>query len=437
MIKRTISNDIKKHLTAKEITLIVGPRQAGKTTLMLMLKEDLHKKGEKTAFLNLDIEADKQFFNSQARLMKKIELEIGKGKGYVFIDEIQRKEDAGVFLKGIYDMNPPYKFVVSGSGSLELKEKIHESLVGRKRVFELNTLSFDEFVNFKTGYRYADRLQDFFQIERDRTKGLLEEYLSFGGYPRVVLEDEFKEKNEVIREIYQSYLEKDICYLLGVKKAESFDNLLRVTASQVGGLVNFSELSATLGISIQTVKNYLWYLEKTFILQRVTPYFKNIRKEITKSPTFYFYDLGLRNYSLGIFGNVRRPQDLGFLFQNLVLNILKDKTHSLPGMINFWRTKDRAEVDFVITVGELLMPVEVKYRSLKEPEVTRSLRSFISKYEPSMAFVVNLELEKTIICDKTEVNFIPFYRLDHYIKGPSQIRGAYRVNKFYTRTGQG
>jgi len=154
MISRKLFSELKSHLLKKEISFIIGPRQAGKTTLMLLLNDYLMKKGERTVFLNLDIEADKQFFTSQANLIKKIKLEIGEKRGFVFIDEIQRKEDAGIFLKGIYDMNLPYKFIVSGSGSVELKEKIHESLVGRKRIFELNTLSFAEFVNFKTGYKY-------------------------------------------------------------------------------------------------------------------------------------------------------------------------------------------------------------------------------------------------------------------------------------------
>src|SRR3989338_8852975 len=127
MIKRALLRDLKEHFNKKEITFIVGPRQAGKTTLMFLLKKYLDRLEEKTVYLTLDIERDRQFFASQESLINKIKLVIGD-KGYVFIDEIQRKENAGIFLKGIYDMNLPYKFIVSGSGSVELKEKIHESL---------------------------------------------------------------------------------------------------------------------------------------------------------------------------------------------------------------------------------------------------------------------------------------------------------------------
>jgi len=407
MIKRRLLVELKNHLSQKEISLIIGPRQAGKTTLMLFLKDHLEKKGQKTVFLNLDIEADGQFFTTQAKLIKKIQLEIGSKRGVVFIDEIQRKENAGLFLKGIYDMNLPYKFIVSGSGSLELKEKIHESLVGRKRVFELSTLSFKEFINFKTNYQYEDKLLDFFTIEKEKTSSLLSEYLTFGGYPRVVLTETREEKQKIMDEIYQSYLEKDVSFLLKVQKAEAFSRLAKLMAAQIGNLVNFSELSSTLNISVKTIKNYLWYLEKTFVIQKVTPYFKNVRKEITKSPVYYFYDLGLRNYALGTSNN-------GFLFQNFIFNILKEKVRTSSIRTHFWRTKDGAEVDFVINRHKNLFPIEVKYSPLKEPKIARSLRSFINKYQPLKALVVNLELERMLIVNKTKVYFLPFYKLNKF-----------------------
>jgi predicted AAA+ superfamily ATPase len=410
MIKRKLYNELKDHLSKKEMSFIVGPRQAGKTTLMLMLKDYLERTGERTLFLNLDIEQDKEFFTSQSRLLKKIELELGKQRGFVFIDEIQRKEDAGLFLKGIYDMDLPYKFVVSGSGSVELKERIHESLVGRKRIFELTTVSFEEFVNFKTDYRYEDKLPAFFSIEREKTDDLLEEYLNFGGYPRIVLEYEVAEKLRLMNEIYQSYIERDIAYLLRVQKTEAFSNLVKVMAAQVGNLVNLSELSSTLGISSKTVKEYLWYLEKTFILQRSAPYFRNIRKEITKSPLFYFYDLGLRNFALGNFGTLR---DKGFVFQNFIFNILREQVHRGAAKICFWRTKDKAEIDFVIDGGSWQVPIEVKYRRLETPEITRALRSFIERYHPSKALIINISLDTTVMVKETTIYLVPFYRVLH------------------------
>ena len=408
MIKRYLFDEVKKHLDKKEISFIVGPRQSGKTTLMLWLKDYLERKGKKTLFLNLDIEMDKIHFTSQSALLRKIELEIGKDIGYVFIDEIQRKENAGVFLKGIYDIGTPYKFIVSVSGSVELKEKVHESLAGRKRIFELPTLTFEEFVNFRTDYRYEDKIVEFFSIEKETGYTLLDEYLNFGGYPRIVLEDKLSEKLKLINEIYQSYIERDISYLLRVHKTEAFGNLVKVLASQIGNMINYSELSSTLGLSFKTLKEYLWYLEKTFIIQKVTPYFRNIRKEITKSPIFYFYDLGLRNFALGNFGNL---ENKSFLFQNFVFNILKEKIRDTPSKICFWRTKDKSEVDFVIDSGRYTIPVEVKYQKLKKPKITKSLRNFINRYSPEKVWVVNLEMDTIVELDRTRVYFTPFYKL--------------------------
>ena len=408
MIKRKLFEELKNHLSKQEISFIVGPRQAGKTTVMLLLKEYLEKIGERAIFLNLDIELDKEFFISQSRLIKKIELELGKQKGFVFIDEIQRKDDAGLFLKGIYDMNLPYKFIGSGSGSVELKEKIHESLVGKKRIFELSPLSFEEFINFKTECRYEDRLTDFFSVETEKVYELLEEYLNFGGYPRIILEEKFDEKLKLINEIYQSYMERDISYLLKIRKTEAFSNLVKIMAAQVGKIVNLSELSSTLGMSVKTIKEYLWYLEKTFILQRVTPYFKNVRKEIAKSLVFYFYDLGLRNFMSADFG---RLKDIGFIFQNFVFNILREKSKISSSRICFWRTKDKAEIDFVIDTGKSVTPIEVKYKKLATPEIPRALRSFVKMYKPEKALIINLTLDTTVSLNQTKIYIIPFYKI--------------------------
>lgn len=411
MIERTLFSDLAKHLPKKEISVIIGPRQSGKTTLMELLKEHLGKKGERTLYLNLDIEWDRPHFDSQLALLKKIELELGKERGFVFIDEIQRKENAGLFLKGLFDLKLPYKFIVSGSGSLELKERIHESLIGRKRLFELTTITFLEFVNHKTNYKYRDNLSNFFEIEKDKAQQLLTEYMNFGGYPRVVLESERKEKIKIIDEIYRSVLEKDIAYLLKVGKTEAFSSLIKLLASQIGNLVNYSELSSTLNISHQTLKKYLWYAQKIFLLDLVSPYARNIRKEITKSPVPYFWDMGIRNYSLGIFGHVNSPSELGFLFENFVFLLLRTQTTLGSTKLNFWRTKDKAEVDFILESGKKITPIEVKFKSLKKAEVPRSLRNFIEKYDPSEAYIISLNFKKTLRIGKTTLFFLPFYEL--------------------------
>lgn len=411
MIKRVIFNDLEKHLAEPELTVLTGPRQVGKTYLMKLLEERLRIKGEKTVFLNLDIEEDKQFIKSQSSLINYIRLQSGNLKAFVFIDEIQRKEDAGVFLKGIYDMHLPYKFIVSGSGSLDLKARIKESMAGRKQLFEIDPVSFEEFVNFKTNYQYENRLQDFFTTETTKSQNLLEEYMLFGGYPKVVLAETMDKKKAAAGEIYRSYIERDISDLLGVEKPDSFSNLVKIMASQIGNLVNITELSTTIGISSKTIQHYLWYLEQTFIIKKVTPYYSNIRSEITKSPHFYFVDTGMRNYLLGLFGLPVIPPDLsGHLFENILFNMLRKTTQFNPTNIHFWRTKDKAEVDFVINIGLEAIPVEVKYTKLKYAQTSRSFKSFLTKYKPAKAYIVHLGSELEDSFEKTKIFFIPYYK---------------------------
>ena len=207
MIKRHIFKEIKEHLKKKEITLLIGPRQAGKTSLMKALMRDAEEKQTKTLFLSLDIDENKPYLENQMRLVEKIKLHMGTSGGIVFLDEIQRKKDAGLFLKGLYDMDLPYKFVVSGSGSLELKEQIHESLVGRKRVFEVTTLSFVEFVHYKTAYAYEEKLEDLFGPNPKNTS-ITQGICNVWRISRVVASSTIQEKTAEIAEIYQSYLEK-------------------------------------------------------------------------------------------------------------------------------------------------------------------------------------------------------------------------------------
>ncbi|SHH48203.1 ATP-binding protein [Thermosipho atlanticus] len=417
-IKRNILKKIKKHLNKPEITVITGPRQSGKTTIMKIIEKELISKGEKTLFLNLDVEEDMKYFKSQADLLKKIELEIGNSKGYIFIDEIQRKENAGLFLKGIYDMNLPYKFIVSGSGSIELKEKIHESLIGRKRIFELSTITFEEFVNHKTNYKYENKLEKFFNLEETKTLSFLEEYMNFGGYPRVILETSLKEKNEIIKEIFQSYIEKDITNFLKVAKISEFNLLVRILSHLIGKTLNFSNLSSEVGVSTKTLKEYIWYLQKTYVIDTIQPFFTNKAKELTKSPICYFKDLGLKNYASGEFGNVK---DYSFLFQNFVYIELYNLSKKHDFSIHYWRTKDKAEVDFVLRKGLNFIPVEVKYKNLKKFEITRALRSFIQKYQPNEAIVVNLLSKHEEKLGKTKIQIIPFYEIKQIVSNNFEI----------------
>ena len=412
-IKRDIFADLKAHMSKKEVTMIIGPRQCGKTTIMRLLIDELASIDRKTLFLNLDLEQDRQYLKTQEKLLNKIKLEFGDSEGVVFIDEIQRKKDAGLFIKGLYDANLPYKFVVSGSGNVEIKERVSESLMGRKRVFKMTPITFQEFVNFKTHYKYENRLDLFFETEQEKTDNLLLEYLNFGGYPKVVTSKTQAEKQVEINEIYQSYINQDIINWLKVEKIESFEKLVKLCSNQIGNLIEYSALASGVNLATETVQNYIWYLRKTFVLRKCQPFFRNKKVEIIKSPIFYFYDLGLRNYIINKFGALNEESyDIGFVFENLVFNMLNEQIQHTNLTVNFWRTKSQAEVDFVIDLGDDLVPIEVKFKDFKKTRVERSLRSFIEKYSPKRAFVVTKNLSDEIMISNTKVIFIPFWRID-------------------------
>lgn len=420
-IRREMLEEVEGHLEKDEISLIVGARQVGKTTLMQQLKEELEEKDENTLYLSMDIQEDRTHFESQQALIDRVELEFGEEKGYIFLDEIQRKENAGLFLKGIYDRDLPYKLIVSGSGSLDLKENIHETLAGRKRVFELPPVSFKEFVNYETDYEYRDRLEKFFEVKKDETDRLLEKYLNYGGYPRVVTEPKEEEKRRIIDEIFTSYLERDVSNFLNVRKTDAYSKLVSVLADKMGDPVSNSQLARDVGVKSTTVRNYLDYLDKTFIVDQTNPFYTNKKKEITKASIVYFSDPGLRNYSIQRFGHLNTPSEFGELFEAFIHNFLKRETQFTGLNVKYWRTKSRAEVDFVLTAGNKVeLPVEAKYKDLNEPKVTKSMRSFIKKYSPEKAVVVNLSLEKAVDIEGTQVEFIPYskflFKLDELIQ---------------------
>ncbi|MDX2135478.1 MAG: ATP-binding protein [Saprospiraceae bacterium] len=392
------------HLAQKEITLVVGPRQAGKTTLLKALAAELRAKGEICLFFNLDIDRDAQFFSSQTRLVERVEALSEGRRAYVFIDEVQRIENAGLFLKGIYDRALPHKWIATGSGSIELKEKIGESLVGRKRNFYLYPVSPAEFVAYRTGKSVSQGAAVLATdpVESDR---LLFEYLLYGGYPRVVTAPNASEKVAILDEIFQGYIERDIQLLLRVEKSRSFITLLQLLANRVGRLINWQDLANQTNLSVATVKQYFWYIEKTFIAAPATPYFTNKEKELVKTPQVYFWDTGLRNHLLNLRALDEQSPDFGFLFQQFVWLLLRHQFSDAVSSIHYWRTQHQAEVDFVVNRGADLLPVEVKSARLPAPRVERSLHSFIEAYAPAEAWVVNRTLSDEVWVGKTRVRF--------------------------------
>lgn len=402
-INRNILPDIIKWLTEKEIIVLLGARQVGKTTIIfqlinhiLMQTASLFKEKIEIHYLNLDFPQDKKILNDDyiIKLAAKNEK-----KKIIFIDEVQRQENSGLFLKHLYDLNLPIKLVVSGSSALELKSKVSEALTGRKVIFNINPFSISEIKDCIV------RVEKNTMSSTVLFKKAFEAFTEYGSYPAIILSHDNEKKFLRLNEIFTSYMEKDIKKFLEIKNENAFARLITLLSASSGSLINMDEISNTLSIHQVTLDNYFYYLEQTFIIDRVRPYFRNIRKEIIKSPKVYFNDIGFRNFAINNFNKLDIREDKGFVFENFVYLILKEKLGS-SYKINFWRTKAGAEVDFIILKDLKPIPIEAKAKYFKKPAITQSIRSFINTYKPDIAFVINLNLNEEIKIGSCLVRFI-------------------------------
>ena len=294
------------------------------------------------------------------------------------------------FLKHLFDKYADkIKIIVTGSSSLELKAKFQDSLAGRKVSFLINPLNFEEFLIFKN-FSYLDYLkkEDLPDDIRNNFDKALSEYLIYGGMPAVVLQNNQKLKQKMLKEYVSAYVNKDIRAIGKVENIANFNSLVKILATQIGSLLNISELGDTVGIPRRAVKKYLDLLEFTFVLDKILPFKKNIRTQITKMPKIYFFDLGIRNAILGNFLEMESRSDAGHLFENFVFLELKDQKR---GGIFFYRTVAKTEIDFVVEDGPKIILMESKHKKLSRPIDSRVLENFM-KQEDNIreAKVINL-----------------------------------------------
>ena len=288
----------------------------------------------------------------------------------VLIDEIQYLKNPTNFLKLLYDdFRDKVKLIVSGSSAFYLDKRFKDSLAGRKKLFHILSLSFTDFLVFKQREELKDifyRLLDFDNvskgsigiIERRELNNLLEDYMIWGGYPKVALEDDREMRLEILTELVNSYIKKDIVES-ETRHQEKFLALLKILSSQSGSLFNGNEMANTLGLSTTTIGNYLYIMQKSFHIKLIKPFFKNIRKEITRMPKVYFYDTGLRNKLINNFDPLTLRLDKGELFENFCFKLLSDIFGE--DSLKFWRSQSQSEVDFILESER--KAVEVKYNA--------------------------------------------------------------------------
>ena len=421
--KRELLDELKEWMPRREILAIKGPRQSGKTTLMRMLSEWLEKeKGisreELTTLTFEDLEILESFITSPKEY---IESFISGKKHYFFLDEFHYADDGGRKLKLLYDTVENAKFIVSGSSSLEITE-FSKHLVGRVFSFNLFPFSFWEFLNARderTRRIYEKNhslVMDFMLEGKDFHAGkdvfikdvlqLYEEYVIFGGYPEVVKARDNKTKIMVLKNLYETYVTKDISGLLRIHDIFKFKKLVAVLGSQLGGIVNYNDLAVAVGSYYKDIVGLLNTLEETYVIRLLRPFYRNLKTELRKNPKLYFIDPGLRNYAVSDFNALETRSDKGSLVENAVYNSLA-RAVPHPARINYWRTLSKAEVDFIVSAGNEIIPVEVKFSPLREPKVSRSFRSFVETYKPQRALVATRDFWGERKINKTNIKFIP------------------------------
>ncbi|MCF8399496.1 MAG: ATP-binding protein [Bacteroidales bacterium] len=359
--KREILDILKKNLENDLFLGLLGSRQVGKSSLLMLLIKHLLQTGISSSdifYFNLDDLKLHSLFNNLPRFIEFL----GKSeeRKYVFVDEIQRLESPGLFLKEVYDLKRNIKVIYSGSSQLEIKAKTKEHLVGRTRIFTINRLTFDEYIDFAA------------PITRNE---VLENILLYGSYPAVAKENNIVDKQLRIKDIYQAYVQKDLVDFLALKDVDVYNKLLIRIAMQTGDLLSIESIAKSLKTTRKTVEEYLSILEQTFICTRIYPFHKNYKKEITKTPKIYFLDLGLRNFILNNFNSLNVRSDKGSLFENFVLTEILSNDYYSINKINFWRTINKTEIDFIVQGQDDLEAIEVKWSDTKVPRSFNSIES--------------------------------------------------------------
>ena len=413
-IPRELEKTIQPFLKRKEILAVVGARQVGKTTFLEHLFSNLKKQKKKAEFLTFERENDLALFESIEDFK-----DYYKDYQILIIDEFHYAKEGGRKLKYLFDTTK-IKFIISGSSSLELTFETGRYLVGRMFKFLLYPFSFREFLLSKDKRllalletRFGDVLfqkpdfKKFFGREiNSRIQKLFEEYLIFGGYPAVVLAETREEKIKILESILENYLLRDIGALLNLKTKGEILKIAEFLSTQVSNLLNYQELSRISNLRYREVITHLEILKNTFLVETLKPFYKNPRTELVKTPKIYFFDNGFRNYLISDFKEINKRNDVGRLVENYVFSLLQRKS---LGKINFWRTKSKAEVDFLIQREGEIIPIEVRYSP--SPLIGKSLFSFIEKFSPKYGYILTKGFFGIKKIKKTNIYFIPVYYL--------------------------
>lgn len=364
MINRLLGGIIQGKLDTGKAIIILGSRQTGKTSLLKSIFEG--KEG--VLFMNGDdVDIRNLFENINAARLKAI---IGNHR-YVIVDEAQRIPEVGLKFKLITDQIPSVQLIASGSSAFELANKLNEPLTGRKWEYRMFPLSFKEMVNHHG------------LLEETR---LLSHRLLYGYYPDVV--NHQGSEKEILKQLSESFLYKDILLMDQVKRPESLVRLLQALAYQVGSQVSYNELAQTCSLDTKTVEKYITLLEQSFVVFKLSSLSRNLRNELKKSRKIYFYDNGVRNALIANFNQIENRTDIGALWENFLVSERMKYNHYNGRWVNswFWRTTDQAEVDYIEEADGQMLAYEFKWNLTAKMKMSKT---FTRAYEDAQVDFVH------------------------------------------------
>ena len=414
LYKRDISYKILEGLKSHEIVVLFGTRQTGKTTLTKLISKQIKLSKNKIRYFDLEDKTLRKQFDLKnigidilKSILKLEGIDVNK-KHLLIFDEIQLLSDPSNLLKLLHDNFPKLKVIATGSSSLQLKHKFTDSLAGRKKTFNIEPLNFDEFLLFKKQdkllnirklFKKENNNNDLLHIVKahnDTFLNLFEEYITYGGYPEVVLLNSRKEKIEKLESIANAYIQKDIREFANIENIDAYNNLLKYIAINSGNLTNISSIGKTIGIANDTVKKYINLLSETFIIGKLKPFFTNKTKELSKNYKLFFKDNGVRNLQLLNFNFSYNRVDKGILYENYVYNALENNKNLLTENY-YYRTHLQTEIDFISKTEDIFKLIEVK--SSHYTKKVRAFTGFETKY------LDKLNISEKIIVNNSNLNY--------------------------------
>ncbi|MFQ5628489.1 MAG: ATP-binding protein [bacterium] len=409
ILERKIIPAITKNFHLHKIHVLVGSRQVGKTCIMKYLENKL----ENTIYLDVDRAFDLSMFESVDHFSRYVEIHRPdkKEKVTVFIDEFQHLPVAGKIFKAIHDHFSNIRLVLSGSSSLNIMKSLDESIAGRKRVYTIYPLDFEEYLHFSANryYDYFCQTPDYSTVPEifPELSRQFEMFALMGGYPGVTLLEHQNEKIDELNEIIQSYIEKDIRAITQLDNILSFNKLLRRLGLNIGSLLNLQSLAADVGLNRDKLEKHLLVLANTFIIQLVQPFYKNKINELKKMPKLFFYDNGIRNHLILNYQELETRVDKGALIENCVWTELA-KNKSILQEIKFWRTTSKSEIDFIIASQGRYFPIEVKYQN-NVSTIPRAMKSFIDTYASHRAWIMTKNQFFEVTYNNCKITFLPAF----------------------------